>query len=88
MKNLIILFIILISLASCGTKPQTIITKEQFIENINSFDSTAIYINAIPEGSHYSFVIKCHDSLFVYDVEDCNVIHDIYIKEINGGCVK
>ena len=88
MKNLIISLVILVALASCGTEPQTIITKEQFIENINSFDSSAIYENATQDGYANTFIIKCNDSIFVYDVERCSVIDDIYRKEINGDYVK
>ena len=87
MKKLIILFVILVSLASCD-KPKTIITKEQYIENLNSFDSTAIYYKMSGHYNYITFVINYHDSLFIYDVEDSRTIRDIYITTDNGGCVK
>ena len=87
MKKLILLLFIAIAMISCI--PSTnVITEQQFIEDLNSLNSTATYSSIICNISDISFVINNNDSLFVYNVEKTSVIRSIYISKNPGDKVK
>lgn len=86
MKKLILFIAIAISLVSCG--PQSAMTIDQYIENLNSFDSTAAYKYSSPNGYNYIFVISYKDSLFTYEVEANAISREMYIHSSEGQSVK
>ena len=86
MKKLILFIAIAISFISCG--PKSAMTVDQYIENLNSFDSTATYKYSTPNGYNYTFVISYKDSLFVYEVEATAISREMYIHSNEGQPIK
>lgn len=87
MKKLILLLFIAIAIISC-VPSNNVITEQQFIDDLNSFDSTATYSAMIVNTCDVSFIISSHDSLFVYNVEKTSVIGAIYVSKKLGDKVK
>lgn len=89
MKKLILLIIITLSFCSCyNTSGHTIITTEQYIANLNSFDSTARYYADDINNSEVTFIISYKDSLFIYYVERSGVSDAIFVNKDSGDKVK
>jgi len=87
MKKLILLLFIAITIISC-VPSNNVITEQQFINDLNSFDSTATYSSMICNTCDISFVISSNDSLFVYNVEKTSIIGAIYVSKKVGDKVK
>lgn len=87
MKKLILLLVIALSIISCNSNSNTI-SEQQFIDNLNSFDSTAKYSATNINMDEVSFVISSGDSLFVYHVERCVTADAIYVSKKPGDNVK
>ena len=87
MKKFFLLLLISMSFIACSTQTEAI-TTEAFIEDLNSFDSTAIYNAMQPSIGGCAFVISYKDSLFYYNVEMSDVVRAIYIAKEPGDKVK
>ena len=73
---------------SCNSSNMTIISEGRFIEDLNSFDSTAVVVNSSMGFSTISVLINYHDSLFVYNVEKTDVTVSMYPSMLIGGRIK
>ena len=86
MKKLILLVVIAISIISCTDK--TVITEKCFVDNLNSFDSTAVYGGMQLSSREVIISIIQNDSLFLYHVERCYVADNIFANKYVGDKVK
>lgn len=87
MKKFFLLLLISISLIACSN-PSGTISKEQYIEDLNSFDSTATYYATSITSQKVTFIISYKDSLFIYNVDRCDIIDAIYVSKNPGDKVK
>lgn len=87
MKKLILLLVIAISMIACS-RPTECITTDAFINDLNSFDSTATYSAIQLSPGMCAFVISYKDSLFYYNVETSDIVKAIYIAKDPGDKVK
>lgn len=84
MKKLSLFIIVCMSVVSCSTG----IKQEAFIEDLNSFDSTATYYHLANNAVSVEFIIKQNDSLFYYEVEKTDFTRNIYTTKNIGDKVK
>lgn len=87
MKKLILLLVIAISMITCSN-PTEYITTDAFINDLNSFDSTARYAATSIQTKGFTFIISYNDSLFYYNVERSPVTIAIYTSKNPGDKVK
>lgn len=87
MKKLILLLVIAISMIACSN-PTEYITTDTFMNDLNSFDSTARYNALYTQSSGLTFIVSYKDSLFYYNVERSPVTIAIFIAKNPGDKVK
>ena len=87
MKKFFLLLLISILFIACSYDNKCI-NQEQYIEDLNSFDSTATYYATTINSKKITFIISYRDSLFIYDVARSEAIDAIYVSKNPGDKVK
>ena len=80
--------LLLISMAFMACDKNTVISTDAFINDLNSFDSTAVYVAVDSDPTSFQFVINQNDSLFVYNVEKTSITRVIFMTSFVGHYVK
>ena len=86
MKKLLLLLLISMSFIACNTN--TVISTDAFINDLNSFDSTATYVAVDNDSGTFQFVINQNDSIFTYNVERTSITREIFMTSFVGHYVK
>ena len=81
------LIMFMLSSCSCNDK-QTVINSTQFVDDLNSFDSTAVLNVSNVNGGNLVFIIEQNDSLFSYVVENDEVSRALYVNMVPGKPIR
>jgi hypothetical protein len=87
MKKLLLIALMCIAFIACTNNRMT---SDAFINDLNSFDSTATYVSTVVDidNNACTFIIKQNDSIFSYVVERDNVSKAIMEMARPGNKVK
>lgn len=93
MKHFILFVIVLLSITmiSCNNHEKdcaTLVSEQAFIDDLNSFPSSATYDFVSYTDYCYVFVIKSNDSLFIYNVEKTMYTRSIFLAKDKYSLVK
>ena len=80
--------LLLISMLFMACTKNTVISTDDFVNDLNSFDSTATYIAVDNDSGTFQFIINQNDSLFTYDVERTSTTRAIFMTSFVGHKVK